>query len=122
MRIVARWAGRSGSVALNDGFRHEAFLYADHSEFLAGTAAFTRDAVTAGEPILAVVDAAKITALRAVLDGDAERVQFADMATVGRNPARIIPAWQAFVDQHRAKRQRLRGISEPIWPVAARTS
>ena len=77
-------------VAPNDGFRHEAFLYA-------------------------VVDAAKIAALRAVLDGDAERVQFPDMATVGRNPARIIPAWQAFVDQHSAKGQRLLGISEPIW-------
>jgi anti-sigma regulatory factor (Ser/Thr protein kinase) len=107
--------GRSGLVALNDGFRHEAFLYADHSEFLAGTAAFIGGAVAAGEPILVVVDAAKIAALRTVLDGDAERVQFADMATVGRNPARIIPAWQAFVDQHSAKGQRLRGTSEPIW-------
>jgi hypothetical protein len=52
-------AGRSGLVPLNDGFRHEAFLYADHSEFLAGTAAFTGDAVTAGEPILVVVDGAR---------------------------------------------------------------
>jgi MEDS: MEthanogen/methylotroph, DcmR Sensory domain len=37
------------------------------------------------------------------------------MATVGRNPARIIPAWQAFVDQHSTNGERLRGISEPIW-------
>ncbi len=72
------------------------------------------DAVAAGEPILVVVDAAKIAALRTVLDGDAERVQLADMATVGRNPARIIPAWRTFVDQHSANGQRLRGISEPI--------
>ena len=97
-------AGRSGLVALNDGFRHEAFLYADHSELLAGMATFIGDAVASGEPILVVVDGAKIAALRTVLDGDAERVQFADMATVGRNPARIIPVWQAFVDQRSAKR------------------
>jgi anti-sigma regulatory factor (Ser/Thr protein kinase) len=112
--IGAGSVSRSGLVASNDGFRHEAFLYADDSEFLAGAAAFVRDAVVAGEPIMVVVDAAKVAALRTVLDGDAERVQLADMATVGRNPARIIPAWQAFVDQHSADGQRLRGISEPI--------
>lgn len=106
-------AGRSQSVAVDDGFRHEAFLYASEGDFLAGTAAFIRDAVAAGEPILVAVAAAKITALRAVLDGDAATVQFADVTSLGRNPARTIPAWRTFVDRHRADGRRLRGVSEP---------
>jgi anti-sigma regulatory factor (Ser/Thr protein kinase) len=114
MWLRAGWAGRSTLMALSDEFRHEAFLYADEGEFLVGAAAFIRDGVAAGEPVLVVVDAAKIAALRTVLDGDAETVQFADMATVGRNSARIIPTWRSFVDQHDADGRRLRGISEPI--------
>jgi len=46
---------------------------------------------------------------------DAERVQFVDMATLGGNPARIIPAWREFVDAHAANGQPLRGVGEPIW-------
>ncbi len=36
------------------------------------------------------------------------------MHEVGRNPARIIPTWQAFV--HEAEGQPVRGIGEPVWP------
>jgi hypothetical protein len=42
------------------------------------------------------VSAAKIGLLRAALGGDADRVAFADIADVGANPARIIPAWRDF--------------------------
>lgn len=80
------------------------------------TSAFIHDAVTADEPILVVVDARKIAALRRAVGVAGERVQFADMAEIGRNPARIIPAWRSFVDQHSATRRRLRGVGEPIWP------
>src|SRR6185312_14285370 len=38
-----------------------------------------------------------------------------DMADVGENPARIIPAWRDFVDAHAGQGRRLRGIGEPIW-------
>jgi anti-sigma regulatory factor (Ser/Thr protein kinase) len=37
------------------------------------------------------------------------------MAEVGRNPARIIPAWREFVADHAADGRRLRGVGEPIW-------
>jgi anti-sigma regulatory factor (Ser/Thr protein kinase) len=105
--------GTSQSVAVHDGFRHEAFFYTGEGDFLAGTAAFIRDAVAAGEPIVVAVDATKIAALRTVLNGDAETVQFADVANLGRNPARTIPAWRTFVDHHSANSRRLRGVSEP---------
>jgi anti-sigma regulatory factor (Ser/Thr protein kinase) len=42
-------------------------------------------------------------------------VLFADMAEVGANPARIIPAWHDFVTRHGGEGRRLRGIGEPIW-------
>ena len=37
-----------------------------------------------------------------------------DMAAVGANPARIIPAWQEFLDDHDDD-QPIRGVGEPIW-------
>jgi anti-sigma regulatory factor (Ser/Thr protein kinase) len=95
-------------------FEHEALLYSGPEEFLAGTAAFLREGVRAGEPTLVVVDAAKIAMLRQELRADAERVEFADMADIGANPARIIPAWRQFVDRH--GNVPVRGIGEPIWP------
>ena len=53
--------------------------------------------------------------MREELDGAANRVHFADMAEVGSNPARIIPAWREFVTRHAPSGRRLRGIGEPIW-------
>jgi anti-sigma regulatory factor (Ser/Thr protein kinase) len=99
-----------------DGFRHEALLYAGDDGFLEGTLPWIRDAVAAGEPILVVVSAARIARLRDELGAQAEDVTFADMAQVGTNPARIIPAWREFVDAHAGHGRRLRGIGEPIWP------
>jgi anti-sigma regulatory factor (Ser/Thr protein kinase) len=90
-------------------------LYSTRAEFLDGTTAFIRDGVERDEPVLVVVDADKIAALRAGLDGRADRVHFTDMATVGQNPARIIPAWHDFVDAHRGEGRRMRGVGEPIW-------
>jgi anti-sigma regulatory factor (Ser/Thr protein kinase) len=103
-------------VVSRSAFRHEALLYAGATEFLEGTMAFVRDAIRHREPILVIVDAPKIAALKARLDTAAEEeVQFADMGSLGRNPARIIPAWRAFADQHRDNGRQLRGVGEPIW-------
>jgi anti-sigma regulatory factor (Ser/Thr protein kinase) len=96
-------------------FRHEALLYAGEVDFLAGTLPFIREGVAADEPVLVVVSAAKVGLLRSALGGDADRVAFADMADVGANPARIIPAWRDFVAGHDVTPRRARGIGEPIW-------
>jgi anti-sigma regulatory factor (Ser/Thr protein kinase) len=98
-----------------DAFCHEAIFYAGHDDFVARTSSFIREAVDAQEPILVVVSAPKIEALRGALHAAAEKVQFADMAQVGTNPARIIPAWRDFVAEHAAAGRRFRGIGEPIW-------
>jgi anti-sigma regulatory factor (Ser/Thr protein kinase) len=55
----------------------------------------------------------RLAALRSELGPDADGVRFADMAVMGRNPGRIIPAWQEFVAAHDAPR--MRGIGEPVW-------
>ncbi len=95
-------------------FRHEALFYAGTREFVDRTTAFVQAAIVAGEPTFVVVGAAKIDLLRAALGPDTPGVEFADMSEVGRNPARIIPAWRTFVDHHRGS-SGLRGIGEPIW-------
>jgi anti-sigma regulatory factor (Ser/Thr protein kinase) len=97
-------------------FRHEALFYAGRDDFVHRTGAFLRDAVETEEPALVVVDAAKIALLREELGDAAAGVQFADMAEVGANPARIIPAWREFVTRSAPTGRRLRGIGEPIWP------
>ena len=98
-----------------DAFRHEALLYAGPDGFLDGTLPFIEDGLAAGEPILVMVGPAKIELLRTALNGDARDVHFADMAAVGRNPARIIPAWSEYAEPHLASGRAVRGIGEPIW-------
>jgi len=95
-------------------FRHELLLYAGEDDFVAATSSFLREGVEAGEPALVVVSARKIQLLREALDGDSASVLFADMAEVGANPARIIPAWRDFVSEYEPAGRALRGIGEPI--------
>jgi anti-sigma regulatory factor (Ser/Thr protein kinase) len=97
-------------------FRHEAVMYAGVDEFVGGTSAFVRDGRAAGEPTLVVVGRRKLDLVREDLGADADGVLFADMAEVGANPARIIPAWRAFVDEHAGAGRAVRGIGEPIYP------
>lgn len=104
----------STSKTAGSGFVHEALLYADEREFLAGTLSFIRGAVARADPILVAVAAAKIQLLRTRLGREAESVSWIDMAGIGQNPARIIPLWRRFAAAH-GGRNRLWGIGEPIW-------
>jgi anti-sigma regulatory factor (Ser/Thr protein kinase) len=96
------------------GFEHEAFLYESAAGFLEGTVPFIQAGLDAAEPVLVVVAADKIGELRSAFGPDAGRVSFRDMAEVGRNPARIMPAWREFVDRAAPGRP-VRGIGEPVW-------
>jgi anti-sigma regulatory factor (Ser/Thr protein kinase) len=99
-----------------DCFRHETLFYAGDNGFLEGTLSFVNDAIAAEEPILVAVGSARIGLLREALGGDAELVVFADMEPLGRNPARMIPAWREFLEEKAPDGRPVRGISEPIWP------
>jgi anti-sigma regulatory factor (Ser/Thr protein kinase) len=105
----------ASSEHLDEKFRHEALLYSGWAEFVAGTVPFIREGIRLREPVLVVESVDKINMLRAALDDEADAVVFANMADVGANPARIIPAWQEFVSAYGATGRRLRGIGEPIW-------
>jgi anti-sigma regulatory factor (Ser/Thr protein kinase) len=100
--------------AHEDGFEHEALLYAGEDEFTERTASFVRDGLAAEEPVMVMVGARKLGRLRDALGDDAAHVRLVDMEKAGCNPARIIPAWRAFADEN-AGRGTLRGVGEPIW-------
>jgi anti-sigma regulatory factor (Ser/Thr protein kinase) len=104
------WARGAGATR---GLRHEALLYDGDRELIERATDFVRAGVERQEPVLIVLSAAKLARLRSELNGECSHVQFADMAEIGRNPARIIAAWKAFVAEHRGADQ-IRGIGEPI--------
>jgi anti-sigma regulatory factor (Ser/Thr protein kinase) len=107
---------QTGSVSR---YRHEAILYAGRDAFGDAVAPFIVAALRSNEPILAAVSEAKIQSLRAALGKDADGVHFVDIASEGKNPARIIPLWQSFLDEYRSA-DRVRGVGEPIWPERPR--
>ena len=102
------------SIAPAETFQHEALLYDGTEDFVEQLAPFLREGVRAGDGVMVAVTADKIELLREELNGDADGVDFVDMAEIGRNPARIIPAWRDFADRRRPG-QALRGVGEPIW-------
>jgi anti-sigma regulatory factor (Ser/Thr protein kinase) len=102
--------------AHDDHFVHEAMFYEGEDDFVEQAVPFIVEGVEAGEPMLIAVGAARTRRLRAELGGHASRVQFAEMETLGRNPARIISAWHDFVSAHGGLGRPLRGIGEPVWP------
>lgn len=99
-----------------DHFQHEALFYEGTEGFLDAIVPFVRDGLEADEAVFVVVDAEKVELIRERLDGQARGARFADMASLGLNPARIIPAWREFVAEHEGTGRPLRGVDEPIWP------
>lgn len=106
----------AASVSATPQFLHEAFLYADDAEYLAGTVPFIQEGLDAGEPVLVAVPAPKLDLLRTRFDpSQIDLLRFTPMETMGRNPAWIIPAWAQFVDDYASNGRAARGIGEPIW-------
>ena len=97
-----------------EGFRHEALFYAGDDAFDRAVTAFVREGQERDEPTLVVVAAPKLERLRDALGPDTDGVWLRDMHELGHNPARIIPAWHEFVEEHDGRS--LRGVGEPIGP------
>jgi anti-sigma regulatory factor (Ser/Thr protein kinase) len=98
-------------------FHHEALFYAGDDEFIDRCRAFVEEGLDRDEPVLVMVSPRKLELLREALGERADQAHFADMEVVGRNPARIIPAWGRFVADHSkgAADGPMRGLGEPIW-------
>lgn len=99
-----------------DRFSHQVAFYEDEQAFLAVTMPFVEQGLESGEPVLVAVGKGKIGLLESELGDTAEGVRFADMAELGLNPARIIPAWREFLELNLQPGGGVRGIGEPIWP------
>ncbi|MBA2644213.1 MAG: sensor histidine kinase, partial [Solirubrobacterales bacterium] len=100
---------------MSEAFRHEALLYEGLDQLVERTVPFIREGLEAGEPVAVAMVSDKIDALREALGDDADGVRFSDMAEIGRNPARIIPALKSFTSRYQQDGSRVRGIGEPIW-------
>jgi anti-sigma regulatory factor (Ser/Thr protein kinase) len=109
-------AGAVKVALVEDSFHHEALFYSGEDGFLRGTLPFVNEGLAAGEPVLVAVRDERAQALRRALGDDASRVRFVDMRALGRNPARIIPAWREFLAEHADGDNPVRGIGEPAWP------
>lgn len=94
-----------------DGLRHIAFLYHKRAEYESAVDGFLAAGFERAEPAFVAFPDDRLQLRRHVPASAA--VRFADMRLLGRNPARIIPALQAFADQHRG--QRIRYLGELLW-------
>ncbi len=101
--------------AANDAsrLRHTALFYSGIGEYLGALSSFVLDGIAAGDGILVAISRPRAAQLRQLLPGDAQ-VAFADMAELGRNPARILPAIEAFLADLAGRPARY--VGEPVWP------
>ncbi len=97
-------------------FRHEAFLWRGRAEFVRGLVPFVREGIAADEAVMVAVIPEHTAWIREGIGSAARHVHFVDMMELGRNPARIIAAWQEFVEDRGGPDRPARGIGEPIWP------
>jgi anti-sigma regulatory factor (Ser/Thr protein kinase) len=104
----------TATVASNGRFGHLALFYHGRGEYLAALCAFIQASRARGEAVLVAVPGRKAQLVRQELGEDSAQVTLVDMAELGRNPARIIPAVLAYAGEHRG--QRVCCIGEPIWP------
>lgn len=96
-----------------EGYRHEALLWRTDEDFLAVTVPFVADGVRAGQPVMVAMTPERLRLLSDALGSAGDGVTYVDMTVLGRNPARIIPAWLEFVTEADGP---VRGIGEPIYP------
>ena len=98
------------------GYRHEAFLYRSRAEFVAGVLTFLRDGVAGDERVMVALAEPQLSLVRTALGVHGDSVQFMDMAALGANPARVIPAWLRFLQESCVGGRPARGVNESLWP------
>jgi anti-sigma regulatory factor (Ser/Thr protein kinase) len=102
----------SNQAGIGAGFRHVAWFYQTQADYLAAIEEFVRAGQASREPVLVAVPAVQLP--RGWVPPFAPHVTTIDMAGMGANPARIIPALQAF--RARYQGQRVRYLGESAWP------
>jgi anti-sigma regulatory factor (Ser/Thr protein kinase) len=105
---------RHARPARAGGFSHTALLYQSTQEYLSGLQEFVRRAAEAAAPLQVVLPHTSTLMARGTFPMLPPRAQLADMTELGRNPARLIPAGQAFTAEHPDERSY--HLWEPAWP------
>jgi len=105
---------RHARPARAGGFSHTALLYRSTEEYHSGLSEFARQAAEADAPLQVVLPRTSTLMARGTFPMLAPRAQLADMTDLGRNPARLIPAGQAFATEHPGERSYY--LWEPAWP------
>jgi anti-sigma regulatory factor (Ser/Thr protein kinase) len=100
-----------GLASHADDLQHTAFFYHKDVEYESIVQDFVRDGIERAEPAFVALPENRLGLDRQLPPGAI--VTFADMRRLGRNPARVIPALQAFADQHPG--QRVRYLGESLW-------
>ena len=91
----ARAGEMADAAARHDGFRHLALFYRGSGEYLPALCGFIQSSRARGGPVLVAVPQRKAQLVRRELGDDSAQVTLIDMTELGRNPARIIPAFLA---------------------------
>jgi anti-sigma regulatory factor (Ser/Thr protein kinase) len=97
------------------GLRHVALLYAGRGELAIGVAGFVEAAVRAGDPVLVACAGPGLDLLRPRLNGHGGLVTWADMRSIGRNPARLMDTISLFARQHHGRA--VWCVQELAWPA-----
>jgi anti-sigma regulatory factor (Ser/Thr protein kinase) len=108
--------GQRPPDAYDGGFRHEAILYSGVHSLVTTLVPWMEEGLDAGDTVVAMVHGRSSEALRESLGRGARAVYFADMAELGRNPARLMSVWQRLLADIRPAGSRIRAIGEPVWP------
>jgi len=111
---VERLRTGRGGVKPHQNYRHEAYFYRGNADFVAGIRSFVEEGVRLGQPVMVAVVPERLELLRATVENP-DPVHWVDMAELGANPARLIPAWRQFIDEHDGAHQPVRGVGEPVW-------
>ncbi len=82
--------------------------------YLSAVRAFVQACAARGDAVFVAVPERKAQLVRQELGADSAHMTLADMAELGRNPARIIPAVLSYASQHRGRNVCF--VGEPIWP------
>lgn len=97
-------------------YRHEAFLWQGRPEYVEGLVPFAVEGLDAGEAVLALVTPEHARWIHDELGPRASEVQVVDMVELGRNPARILPALQEFLEHECGQGRPARAFGDPVWP------
>lgn len=102
------------------GLLHMIYPYAGTQQYVNGTLAYIEQARSAGAAVLIAAPAERHEALRARIAAD-DAVSFLDTTALGRNPGRLVPAWQNWIAQYDDGRV-VHGVNDVAFPSRGDTS